>query len=424
MSAPSSLKSPDTGLPAPGRNDHVGHRRPRGVPQASHGLGFWFAAVSFAALIAFGTAPTPLWPLYEARDGFGATTVTVAFAVIVIGTALGFLGLGHLSDRYGRRRIVVPALAVAIAAALVLTFWTALPGLLVGRFLNGVGIGLMASTATTYLHDLYHQAHPDRPKSAVPGIVATSANLGGLALGPLISGVIAQWVPNPLTTTQLGFAIAMTIALVLSLSTPETVDRIKSSATRPARFALRSGGRPAFISALALGFFSFALFGLVGSLGPLMLHSKLEISSLFIAGIASAMMYASATVAQLALGKLSAGRLLAVGATVFPIGLGLVALSLYEPTLWIFLLAVSVAGAGAGILFKGGVVKAVSVAAPASRAGVLAVYFVVGYLGMGLFPIVFSIIIKHLSMETTMIGFAAVLSVGAALSSAAGSRHH
>ncbi|WSI36215.1 hypothetical protein OG585_02225 [Streptomyces sp. NBC_01340] len=54
-------------------------------------------------------APTPLWPMYRAHDGFSATTTTVAFAMLVVGAAAGFLALGHLSDRLGRRRIVVPA---------------------------------------------------------------------------------------------------------------------------------------------------------------------------------------------------------------------------------------------------------------------------------------------------------------------------
>ncbi|MDX3852759.1 hypothetical protein [Streptomyces sp. AK02-01A] len=101
----------------------------------------------------------------------------------------------------------------------------------------------------------------------------------------------------------------------------------------------------------------------------------------------------------------------------------LVSLSLYHPALWLYLVAVAVAGAGAGTLFKGGVVRAASVAAPGSRAGVLAVYFVVGYVGMGLPSILFSVLITRLSMETTMIGFAAVLSVGAAFAGAAVTRN-
>jgi MFS family permease len=127
----------------------------RGKARVSHGTAFWFAAGAFAVQMGFGTAPTPLWPLYEARDGFGPTTVTVAFGLLVVGASAGFLGLGHLSDVHGRRRIIASALSVAILSAVVLIAWPSLPGLLVGRVLTGVGIGLMASTATTYLADLY-----------------------------------------------------------------------------------------------------------------------------------------------------------------------------------------------------------------------------------------------------------------------------
>ncbi|MFI5756414.1 hypothetical protein [Streptomyces sp. NPDC051569] len=84
-----------------------------------------------------------------------------------------------------------------------------------------------------------------------------------------------------------------------------------------------------------------------------------------------------------------------VGAFVFPAGLALVSVSLHHPALWLYLVAVAVAGAGAGVLFKGGVAKAASVAEPDSRAGVLAVFFVIGYIGMGLPSIIFSILIKH-----------------------------
>ena len=362
----------------------AGAARAAGPPGVSPGVGFWLVAAAFAVLMAFGTAPTPLWPLYAARDGFGPTTVTEVFAVLVGGSAVGFLAFGHLSDRFGRRRVVVPALAVGVAAALVLALWTDLTGLVVGRLLNGIGIGLMASTATTYLHDLYAREHPDRPGAVLPGVVATAANLGGLALGPLVAGAVAQWVPHPLTVTQLGFAAAMAVALLLVLITPETVDRHAAGSAPPGRFALRPGGRGVFASAAALGFFSFALFGLVSSLGAIMLHTRLGISSAFYAGLAPFLMFVAAAVGQLTLARLSRVRLLAVGTAVFPLGLALVAVSLYHPALWLFLVAVALAGAGAGVLFKAGVGEAAEAARPTSRAGVLALYFVAGYVGMGL----------------------------------------
>ncbi|MFC6937258.1 MFS transporter [Actinomadura yumaensis] len=269
--------------------------------------------------MAFGTAPVPLWPLYEQRDGFGATTVTVAFAILVVGASAGFVVLGHLSDHLGRRRVVVPALGVALVAALVLAFWTDLAGLLAGRLLNGVAIGLMASTATAYLHDLYRQEHPDRARSRLPGLVATTANLGGLALGPLIAGMIARWAPHPLTVTQVGFAAAMALCLVMAVSTPETVDR-RAGAARPRRFALRPGAGALFGSASALGFFSFALFGLVSSLGAIILRSSLGISSPLVAGVAPFAMFIASAVAQLVLGRFGAAATAAVGTIAFPWG--------------------------------------------------------------------------------------------------------
>lgn len=392
----------------------------RRVPAtASHGTGFWFAAVAFAVLMAFGTAPTPLWPLYAARDHFGSTTVTLAFAALVVGAAGGFLLLGHLSDRFGRRRVVAPALGTGLAAALLLGLWPTLPGLLAGRLLNGVAIGLMASTATAYLHDLHHQSHPDAaPGARMPGVVATAANLGGLALGPLVGGVLAQWAPHPLAVVQLGFAGALLVSLALALSTPETVDREARAADRPRRFALRPGAdaRVGFGGAAALGFFSFALLGLVTSLGAILLRSELGVSSHLMAGVAPFTMFAASAAAQLAFGRVGPGPTATVGGVLFPAGLGLVALSVYEPHLWLFLLALGVAGAGAGLLFKSGVVRAGQSAAPDSRAGVLAAYFASGYVGMGGPSILFSVITHHVSVAPTMAVFASVLSVGAVAS--------
>ncbi|MFE5852920.1 MFS transporter [Streptomyces sp. NPDC056500] len=383
--------------------------------RASHHRGFWFAAVAFTVLMAFGTAPTPLWPLYAARDGFGTTTMTIAFTGMVAGAAVSFLTLGHLSDRFGRRRIIVPALVVGLVAAVVLIAWPTLPGLLTGRVLNGIGVGLMASTATTYLHDLYREAHPERRFSALPATVATAANLGGLALGPLVAGSMAQWAPSPLVTTQAVFAAAMAVSLVLVLSSPETVDR-QLQEKRPSRFALLPGARRVFTAAAAMGFVSFALLGFVSSLGATLIHDRLHIDSHLITGLTPFLMFASAALAQLAAGRLGLPRTLRTGAVVFPIGLTLTALSLYHPALWLLLIAVSVAGAGAGLLFKSGVTIGATVAEPASRAGVLSVYFVIGYIGMGVPSILFTIATQHIGLGSAVIGLASVLAVGAALS--------
>lgn len=386
---------------------------PGSRPRASHATGFWFVTAAFTSLMAFGTVPTPLWPIYQSRDHFGATTVTIAFAVMVVGAAVSFSTLGHLSDRLGRRRVIVPALLVGIVAAAVLMAWPALPGLIIGRLLTGVAVGLMASTATAYLTDLHHEAYPGRGGSPVPAFVATAANLGGLALGPLAAGALAQWAPSPLLTPYAVFAAVMAIGLVLVISTPETVDTQLKGQERPVRFALRPGRRASFGAASAVGFFAFAVMGLFSSLGAIIVRGQLGISSYFIAGLVPFTAFAASAAVQIALGRLTRPQLLVTGTVLFPVGLALTAVSLYQPALWLALVAAALAGGGAGLLFKGAVTQSAAAADPASRAGVLALFFVIAYLGMGLPSIAFSIVIKHAALQPSMIGFASALSLGA-----------
>ena len=132
----------------------------------------------------------------------------------------------------------------------------------------------------------------------------------------------------------------------------------------------------------------------------------------FLAGLAPFTAFAASALAQLALGRLTLSQQLVTGTVLFPVGLALTALSLYHPGLWLVLVAAGLAGAGAGLLFKGSVTRSALAAVPASRAGVLAVFFVLAYLGMGLPSVAFSLLIRETPLNATMIGFAAVLSAG------------
>jgi predicted MFS family arabinose efflux permease len=84
-----------------------------------HGVGFWAVAFTFLTLAAFTTVPSPLYALYQARDGFSEFMLTVIYAAYAIGV-IGALALaGHLSDWYGRKRLLIPAATFAVASAIV-----------------------------------------------------------------------------------------------------------------------------------------------------------------------------------------------------------------------------------------------------------------------------------------------------------------
>lgn len=112
-------------------------------------------AAAFALNLGFSAVPTPLYVIYQARDHFSTLMITVVYAIYAVGVIASlFLG-GHVSDWTGRRRVLVPALAVNAASALLFIAFPSLPGLIVARIVSGVSIGLTTGTATAYLAELH-----------------------------------------------------------------------------------------------------------------------------------------------------------------------------------------------------------------------------------------------------------------------------
>src|SRR6266702_4176704 len=168
-----------TDLAAPARPASRARHSNAVAPDREHGRspgrGFWIVGYVFAVTMAFTTIPTPLYVLYQARDHFGALLVTVIFAAYAVGVMASLFLAGHVSDWLGRRRMIA----------------TARPG------------------------------EPGRRAE----VVATAANLGGLGLGALLAGLLAQYAGHGL---QLPFLVSEALmaggALALAAA-PETVAR-------------------------------------------------------------------------------------------------------------------------------------------------------------------------------------------------------
>src|ERR1700742_2839272 len=116
--------------------------------------GFWAVAFAFLIVMAFATLPSPLYGLYRERDQLSTLTVTIIYAIFAGGTIATLLSVQAVVARVGRRGVMVGAVATMIVAAGILAAWKALPGLLVGRLVTGVAVGLAAGTAIAYLIEL------------------------------------------------------------------------------------------------------------------------------------------------------------------------------------------------------------------------------------------------------------------------------
>ena len=171
--------------------------------------------------MAVATLPSPLYGIYRTRDHLSALTITVVFAIFAASTIAVLQRDSAIAARIGRRGTMLAAVATMMVAMGVLAAWKDLPGLLIGRLITGVSVGLAAGTAITYLIELRLRADP-KASPVRARTIGTSVTVGALGIGPLIAGCLAQWVPQPLTVPYLVFVALGAIALVGLWAAPET----------------------------------------------------------------------------------------------------------------------------------------------------------------------------------------------------------
>jgi MFS family permease len=380
---------------------------PRGGPW------FWVVAVAFTVVMAFTTAPTPLWSLFAQRDRFSSLTITIVFAAYAVAVALSLFFAGHLSDWYGRRRMVAEGLVLNLAAAAVFLAWPALIGLFVARVLSGLGIGVITATATAWLAELDTARRPNRSPGRAQ-IVAAAANLAGLGLGGLLAGVLAQWAGHPLTLPFLVLGGSMALALAAISFAPEThASPVVRPRYRPQRVSVPQISRARFFAAGVGGGITFALFGLITSLAPSFLAGTLHQPSRALAGTVSFAMFATAAIAQTMAGSRPSQQLLASAIPALLIGIALLTVAVWLPTpsFSLFLAGDLAAGAGAGLMFKGALGTVAEISLPEHRAEALAGIYLAAYVGLAGPVIGLGALTQIVSTRVSLLAFSGLLVV-------------
>jgi MFS family permease len=396
---------------APDRSVHLdlaaAHRR------RHHSFGFWAAAVALAADMAFSAVPTPLYVLYQRRDHFSTLTITIVFAVYAVGVVGSLFVAGHVSDWVGRKRMFVPALLINVLSALVFLIAPSLAGLLVARVISGISVGLITATATAYLGELHVGVFGEGAASGRrPQIVATAANLGGIGLGPLAAGLLAQFAPAPLRLPYIIFGAVLVGLAVLVAASPETVQRPEISvAWRPQQIAVPAHARAVFFTATAAGSCAFAVLGVFTSLAPSFLATTVHETSHAVAGEVAFAAFAAAAIAQIGLSRAGTRTTLKTGIVSLLPGLALLTGGMWAPSLTLFVVGAIITGAGTGLAFRGALTAAASTAPAQSRAEVLAGYFLGSYLGLSLPAVALGIAAQHTPARNVMLVFAAVIAV-------------
>jgi predicted MFS family arabinose efflux permease len=380
-----------------------------GVRKVGHRQGFWLIAIAFTVAMAFATVPAPLYPLYQRRDGFSALTITIVFVMYAVGVAASLVLAGHLSDRIGRKRVLIPALGLEMLAAVLFLTWPALPGLLVARFVTGLAVGMVTATATAHLHDLHAASRPGAGSGRFE-VVSTAANFGGLGAGTLVAGLLAQFVTAPLRTPYVAFLALIMLSLVAVALSPETVPgRPERCRYRPQRIRVASADRTQYVVAAASAFTAFAIFGLFTSLATGFVAGTLHHPSRLLAGAVVFAVFGAAALSQTATSRLAPRGRFGLGLAVEAGGMVVLARGMQQADLTAFLIGGVLAGAGAGVLFKSALGTVAAMAADKVRGEALAGLFLIAYAGLIVPTVGLGVATRFTDATTATLGFTGVL---------------
>jgi MFS family permease len=368
------------------------------------------AIVAVAAMIgvmfAGSTLLTPLYIIYKQKFGFSDITLTLIYAAYVVGNLGALLVFGRLSDQIGRRRAALPALAVALLSTLVFLFADGTAALFWARALSGLGIGVAAGTGNAWLAEIVGS---DKARAT---IISTGTNFLGLAVGPLIAGLLAQYAPWPLHLSFVVYLAAVVVVAMLIWRTGETVSRpvrgFSKISLRP-RVGVPRAIRVKFVAPAVAGFGAMALVGFFAALAPSILAQELHETSHAAAGalVFELAIVCAATVVLTHRLPSRAAMLWGLGLIVPSVVLLVTAQMLASMAVMIG--ATALCGVSAGLGYRGSLQVVNQIAPEDRRAEVVSSYFVCCFIGNALPVIGVGVISAYAGMPLASTIFAGMI---------------
>jgi MFS family permease len=315
--------------------------------------------------------PTPLYPLYQEQWGVSDAQIALAFAGYPIGVLPTLILMGGVSDRFGRKTTLIISSVIILIALVVLAAAVVFPLLVLGRILQGIGVALAAGAGAATLME----SHPQG--LARGSFVNTLAIASGSAVGPLLSGFLADVSLAPLVVPYLAVALLVAIPLIL-LSRAQDIVPPDGRATlvKPIRLP-RKIWAPFSVAAVTILGTNLGM-GIYGSFGAEIAESVGLVSE-FTTGFVVFVFLSFLAIAQIIGRRFRPRQAMIVGLSTATTGWLVVSVASFQGTVWLLIVGSAIIGSGAGLCLMGSA-ELVGVISPINRrAEIYSVYLMVAF---------------------------------------------
>jgi DHA1 family multidrug resistance protein-like MFS transporter len=163
------------------------------------------------------TLGLPLLPLYLKHRGGTPTMIGIVMASYFVAGLVTTFALGHLSDRFGRKRILVLSLVLFALTSVVYIFPISATVFAIARFFQGAASGAIQVVALASAMSRFPEHERGKASARI-----LSAQLLGFGLGPLLGvGIAVSQLGWAFFATGMASLVAAFVAIRTDLGEPE-----------------------------------------------------------------------------------------------------------------------------------------------------------------------------------------------------------
>lgn len=340
----------------------------------------------------------PLFRVYTADAGLNNGQTALVLAAYIAGMLPCYVFLGGISDRVGRKRIIIAAVTCGLLSTICITVWPNAWALIVARVFQGVAVGIGMGAGTAYLSELLHHREGSATKAAGLASLFTAFGFGGGALATSIS-LLFHFTILPVTYYVLLIVTLMGMLLMLQL--PD-LKPIGGKLIRLPSFP--AGSLPINI---AIGI-CWAATGVVIAIIPSQL-AKFGLTPY--AGICLVLINWTGAFIQPLIRNNDPLYSVKIGLVLVPLGFALVIAGCYTGLILVVLGGTSIIGLAAyGFSYLGGLALIANLGG-AQKARAVSGYMFVGYIGFGIPAIFLGYFADHFGIISSLIVFECIITL-------------